>query len=113
MNESTQKKISDTLYDTFINIIKEDDFTTTKVITLTTSLMQAVDKYTELTGSEKKVIVLYVIERFTEDAENNTVKDILTVAKPMLPDIIDAIMNVDKRKIKIRAKKFLDSIMCC
>jgi hypothetical protein len=113
MDKSTQKKISDTLYDTFINIVNEDDFTITKVITLTTSLMQAVDKYTELTGSEKKVIVLYVIERFIEDTNNNTVKDILNTAKPLLPDIIDTIMNVDKRKIKIRAKKLFESIKCC
>ena len=112
-NQSAHKKIADTLYDTFIGVINEDDFNITKVIILVTNLMQAVEKYTELKGSEKKVIVLYVIERFIEATKNNTAKDVLNLAKPMLPELIDTIMNVDKRKIKIRAKKLFDSIRCC
>ena len=110
---STHKKIAYTLYDTFIGVINEDDFNMAKVVIIVTNLMQAVEKYTDLKGGEKKVIVLYVIDRFIEDTTNNTVNDVLNLAKPMLPELINTIMNVDKRKIKIRVKKLFNSNRCC
>lgn len=99
--------ISDELYESVKDLITEE-LNTAKVLGLVTNLMQFVDTYTGLSGEEKKDIVLQVIDRIIVDLPNDNA---LKLARPIIPDIINTIINVDKRKIKIKVKKIWKK--CC
>lgn len=102
--------IADELYDSVKGLLAEE-LNTTKVIGLVTRLMQSVDTYTNVSGKEKKEVILEVIDRIINDLPDGTSKDVLKTARPMIPDIIDTIISVDKRELKIRAKKMWKR--CC
>jgi hypothetical protein len=93
--------------------------------TITNIIMILVDKYLYLTGSEKKIIVLqvintlfkeriqYIIEISSEKKEN------LIMALDEVPMLIDILIAVQKGKYKINRKKiletkksFMDYILC-
>lgn len=115
MSDSTQQNIANELFESAKNLISGDNLTISNVITLATSLMKSVEKYSDLTGADKKSIVIMVIGRVAEELPQGTSKDMFNTAIPVLPDIIDTIISIDKGDIKIKAKKIWVKIrgMCC
>lgn len=109
------RTIANDLYENFKELVT-DDFVMQNVIGLVTDIMKVVDKYDGIKGSEKKEVVLLLIDKIIEDLPNGTAKDVLNTTKPMLPSVIDTIISVDRRKITIKARKCWDRIkdnMCC
>jgi hypothetical protein len=93
--------------------------------TITNIIMVLVDKYLYLTGSEKKIIVLQVIntlfkERIKYIIEISEEKqEKLTMALDKVPMLIDILIAVQKGKYKINRKQiletkksFMDYILC-
>jgi hypothetical protein len=93
--------------------------------TITNIIMVLVDKYLYLTGSEKKIIVLQVIntlfkERIRYIIEISEEKqEKLTMALDKVPMLIDILIAVQKGKYKINRKQiletkksFMDYILC-
>jgi hypothetical protein len=103
------------LYKKIENIInKEDKLTTINIIQVTTYLMQIIETYPKLKGSERKEIILKVLIKY---AKMNLSEEDYEEIKPFIditiPIIIDTIISVDSKEIVIQTKKCLTSCFPC
>jgi hypothetical protein len=85
------------------------------------NLMQIVESVTELRGDKKKQLVIEVMEYFInsqiQDGDEYA-SELRLLVKLTLPELIDTIVNIDRKKIKIKVKKGIKSIKeifdsCC
>ena len=85
----------------------------TNIATVTEILMILADKYSYLTGSEKKMIVLQAIDKFIKTKLEYVIelskckKDDLILALDSVPMIIDLFITIQKGKYKINKKQGL------
>lgn len=85
----------------------------TNIATVTEILMILADKYSYLTGSEKKMIVLQAIDKFIKTKLEYVIelpkckKDDLILALDSVPMIIDLFITIQKGKYKINKKQTL------
>lgn len=110
IEESTtllQSSVS-SLYQNFRKIVStNDDITSDNLIAFTIELMKLVETYPNLTGSQKKNLVLIVIELFVEDEmkPGKSHDDMILFIRQFLPHIIDKLIEVDRKQLFIHAKK--------
>jgi len=102
------KKYVDDLY----NTLSKNYFPITKenIITIVINLMQLVEKYQDLTGEQKRNLVINVVEKFIKDKTDNEKEEVLlTFVGNFLPTLIDILVSVDKKEIVIKLKKTFSS----
>lgn len=77
-------------------------------------LMQVVETYKNIKGDQKKNIVIKVLRMFVKNNctpdESQNINLLIDLA---LPSIIDTIISIDKKKIKIKVGKFLKKFGSC
>ena len=91
-------KLLDTLeelYNYSKAVINTKSISSITLITLTNKLIQIVEKYKELTGNQKKMLVLDTLtkiinENITDDLEK---QELLTLITILLPKIIDTVVS--------------------
>jgi len=112
-------EIVDELYNSIKSLVN-DELDITKLMQITTTLMQVVETYSELKGQEKKGLILQVIDKISEELPEGTAKDVVKTTRPIIPNIIDTVISVDKGELKIKAKRIwkrirekLSKIKCC
>jgi hypothetical protein len=76
-----------------------EGITLENVSSLILILMEEVGKYKKLSGSDKKRLVIKIIENFIEDICPGKDTDIEKVLKQMVPSLIDGIIHVGKLKL--------------
>ena len=76
-----------------------EGITLENVSSLILILMEEVGKYKKLSGSDKKRLVIKIIENFIKDICQGENADIEKVMKQMIPSLIDGIIHVGKLKI--------------
>lgn len=111
------EKYIDLLY----NSLSKSNFLLTQenITVVVINLMQLVDKYTELSGEEKKNIVIHVVKKIIKhEIDKDKIieeeeKLMLTFVDIFLPSIIDTLVSVDKKKIAIKIKKTFSSCFTC
>ena len=117
------------IIDKITTIILKKQYNSDKLLvnigTITNIIMTLVDKYLYLTGSEKKIIVLQVLDKiFKERIQfiieiTNEKKENLITALDKVPMLIDILIAVQKGKYKINNKKIMASkksffdYICC
>ena len=117
------------IIDKITTIILKKQYNSDKLLvnigTITNIIMTLVDKYLYLTGSEKKIIVLQVLDKiFKERIQfiieiTNEKKENLIMALDKVPMLIDILIAVQKGKYKINNKKIMASkksffdYICC
>lgn len=101
------------LYKQLESLTDTSELSPDKLISVTISLMQYVDKYKNLSGPQKKSLVCNVLKQFIEDkVTNDDAKTILLVViNTTLPTVIDSVISIDKKQLKIKATKILRE--CC
>lgn len=106
------KKYVDGLYNT---LSKGDSLVTKEnITTIVINLMQLVEKYPDLTGEQKKKLVIHVVKNFIKDKTDNEEEEVLlTFVDIFLPTLIDTLVSVDKKKIVIKLKKTFSSCFPC
>lgn len=97
-------------------LIDDDALTTVNISKVMLSLMVIVDEYPELSGPEKKEIVLsvlkrYVVEHFEE--EHPEYKELLQIIEKVLPTTIDLMVSIDNKEISIHLKKGFAMVCPC
>tara|TARA_B110000908_G_C10216087_1_gene432887 strand:+ start:1235 stop:1594 length:360 start_codon:yes stop_codon:yes gene_type:complete len=110
-----KKTEADQLYDSLVRLIGNNKITTFTVVTITTNMMQVVERYPKLTGTMKKELVTHVIKRFVYDNLGGEDEDslILFIDK-FLPSVIDMIVSIDKKESVIDIRKgFKSCFPCC
>jgi hypothetical protein len=103
------------LYHSLKVIVGDKNMDTNNIISITTNLMQIIEKYPDLKGEEKKFILIHVIKKFVKDnVDNENQKNVLTFIDLFLPSFIDTVISVDKKEIIIKVKKGIkDCFTCC
>ena len=107
--------IVEQLYDSLADIINGKEIETSDIVSLTINLMKIIETYPNISGKEKKNIVISTLERFVEHNMKGEEKvNVLTFIKVFLPEVIDSLISVDKKAIAIKIKKGLQNcFLCC
>ena len=109
------KQIIEDLYKQIKQIITDNNYTAeyicTNVVVIVGMLMTAVEQYPELTGMEKKAIVIKIFDKLIDDFTDifpdmdDNLKGLVQHAKIMLPSVIDMLVSVGRNHFQIKAKK--------
>ena len=102
------------LYASLSIIMKNNKLNTTNILVITTNLMQIVEKYPKISGSQKKTLVVDVLKMFVgknTDGENKEI--ILLYINTFLPSVIDTLISVDKKEMKIKTRKLFKKCFSC
>lgn len=104
-----------TLYRQLEGLVNGNKVTTTTLLSTTVHLMKCIEKYDDITGEERKKIVIQVITQFISDTmeDSKDKEEILLIVRLALPSFIDNIISVDKGQIIIKTKKYLESVFSC
>lgn len=89
-------KYKQKLYDSLSN----NSMSAENIITTTVTLMQISEQFKTLTGPMKKQLVLDVIKDSIKDNE-----ELVYLVDMILPSLIDTIISVDKKELRIKVKK--------
>lgn len=120
-------QIIDDLYRQIKNMIEEDNYSVeyicTNIIVIVGMLMTAVERYPDLTGIEKKSIVIRVINKLIDEIclkypnLDPALKLLIEQAKIMIPNVIDMLVSISLENFKINVLKIKDKIIkifaCC
>jgi len=82
------------------------------------TLMQLVESITSLKGHDKKNLVIQVMEFLIMEQirDDNEYKEQLSLlVKLTLPELIDTIVSIDRKEVKIKIKKGVKNLLdgCC
>lgn len=119
METDNLKNVIDNLYDEILEVRNGEKLTLSNGVSFCVNLMQLVEKYTNFSGSQKKQIVIDVINKIIEVQVDdvNLEKDLINFSNSVLPNTIDIIVSVDRKKLVIKTKKIFkyiyDKICCC
>jgi hypothetical protein len=104
----------DKLYESLSHIIGDKKVTTINIVLIATNLMQIVEEYPNLHGTEKKSLVIHVLKRFIVDhLDDKKEHSLLLFIDMFLPSVIDTIISVDKKEVAIKFKKGLKACFSC
>ena len=102
------------MYEELKKIVGDGKLTTTNIITTLVSLMQMVDGYADLKGAQKKAVVLeailHLIDETVPDNEKEQFKQLVLLT---LPSVVDNFIKLDRKKLKIKAKKVFNNFLRC
>lgn len=111
------------LYTQIKDIIKENDYTgeyiTRNVTVIVGMLMTAVEQYPDLTGAEKKAIVLHVVDKMIDDLMtlfpdmDPQLLELSKHTKNMLPTVVDILISVGRKHFEINATKYNNFLKRC
>ena len=91
-----------------------NNFSLEKVVDIIPECIQFVEKYTKLSGHEKKDLVVEIIKYLIDSTDAFGNDDIIDpLVKKLVPSIIDNLISVEKNKImmkKIKKKCFKTNI---
>ena len=109
------KQVIEDLYEQIKQIITDNNYSAeyicTNVVVIVGMLMTAVEQYPELTGMEKKAVVIKIFDRLIDDFTDifpdmdDNLKGLVQQAKLMLPSVIDMLVSVGRNHFQIKAKK--------
>jgi len=85
------------------------------ILSIVVTLMQIVDRYPDLKGIEKKLVVIGVLIRYVEEnvEDEKTRGDLIMFINLVLPNVIDTFIAIDRRELKIKTEKCLRKYFCC
>ena len=102
------------LYESICVIAVNKKVTTINIVMIATNLMQIVEKYPKISGTQKKSLVIQVLKKFVIDqSDGDTENALLLFIDTFLPSVIDTIISVDVKDIVINIKKGVKSFFIC
>ena len=105
------------LYTQLRNIVGDQRITYVNIVNILLSLMQIVETYKNVTGEQKKELVLTSLNLFIDKDFNYNVaarKEIKELVKSMLPEVIDMFIKLNNKEVRISIKKsFMRIFKCC
>lgn len=103
----TEKAIQ-TLLEKIKSTLEDSELTPMNISSIVLSLVVAVEEFKDLSGKDKKKVVLDSIEKYILSTipETNEIRSILLdILRDLLPEMIEIIIGVDKGQYRIKAKK--------
>lgn len=103
------------LYEELKKIIGKGNINSSNIVTILISLMQIVEKYQDVSGIQKKAIILKALKLVINDQVTNEeeAKALNLLVEVTLPTVIDTLVSVDKKEIQIKIKKGCSKLLKC
>lgn len=106
-------QIRDKLSNNIIDILNDKNITVSNVSSILIENMKIVEQYRSLTGQDKKKLI---IEGFYDYIDNNIITEneaikSKIIIKNLIPNLIDIIIKIDKKEIKIQ-NKYKKKLFC-
>ena len=100
------------------SILGNEKITATNIVIIATSLMNVVEQYKDLTGSQKKMLIIDTIKRVINENTNDVEERIalMVIVDFTLPPLIDTLISAINGNLKFEKKKIVSSlkkIFCC
>lgn len=99
-----------------ITSIHKENITPSNIVILATELIQLVEKYQNLTGNQKKMLVINIIKKYVneQNGSEDDKKALNLIIDLTLPNIIDNLIKAINGEINFnRAKSFFSKFICC
>lgn len=103
------------LYNEIKDVIKNGELTRSNVVFILLTLMKSVEKFKNITGIQKKAIVLDVLNTFIDEniSDLTEASELKLLVQLTIPSLIDTLVSIDTKEIKIKLKKSCKSILWC
>jgi hypothetical protein len=103
------------LHEELKKIIEKSSINRSNIITIVISLMQIVEKYQDVSGVQKKAIILKSLELVINDqiSDEEEAKALNLLVEVTLPTLIDTVVSIDKKEIQIKIKKGCSKLLQC
>ena len=119
-NESPENILIDTvehLYN-YAKSVHTSKITPSNIIIITTEIIQTVEKYNNLTGVQKKMVVINVIKKlvntqFDTDEDKKAMNIIIDLTLPSIIDNLISAINGDFKFNKEKVNSFFKKLCCC
>ena len=105
------------LYKQLKEILSGAKLNSSNIMPILVNLMQIIEKYPKLKGSQKKQVILATFNMLIDD-QNDNVEDaanLKLLVQMTLPSVIDTIVSIDTKQVQIKVKqagKFIFSLCC-
>lgn len=100
--------------ETLDSILTTKKISTNNIVRIAVHLMKIVESFNELSGLEKKQMVLRVIVNYIEkNVKGDEGEFLILFAESTLPSVIDIIISVDRKDVAIHIKKGLKKLFSC
>lgn len=94
------------LSENITKFLKGDRLNVLNVMFVVTGLMQLAEKYSHLSGPQKKELVLQALQKYLDQNPSHD------ISLPMIPGFIDASVAIDKGEIKIKLPTSCFGLCC-
>lgn len=96
------------------NLIKDDGLNDGNIMRVVTNLMSAVSIYTKLTGSQKKELILNLLDECVRSNVNDEDlrKTLQTMIQNLVPSAIDIIIDISKKVYTFDGKEYSKCFAC-
>ena len=113
--DTTTASTIERLYEEVKRLLHGGKLSPTNVVIIMIDLMQIVDNYPTLKGQQKKLVLLGAINMLIDDQNDNVddASDLKMLVKTTLPSVIDVVVSIDKKQLKIKAKKVWTMLLGC
>jgi hypothetical protein len=103
------------LYTQLKDIVGDATVDRENIVGIALALMQLVEEYPDIKGPQKKDLVLHVLKLFIKDTipDQSEAELVTSVVELTLPTVIDTIVSVDKKELKIKLRKGCRKLLAC
>lgn len=106
-NKNIQELYANMLYDNLKDSVQSVKLTPLNITAIIVSAMQLVEKIPNLSGKDKKNLVLHVLQRYNNDFPSDN-----PISMNMLPSFIDMAVSLDRKEVTIKIDK-QGCLNCC
>jgi hypothetical protein len=112
---SPPRKAITRLYTQLKDIVGDATIDRENIVGIALALMQLVEEYQDVKGPQKKDLVLHVLKLFIKDTipDQSEAEPVTSVVELTLPTVIDTIVSVDKKELKIKLRKGCGKLLAC
>ena len=111
---NNQDKINK-VYEAVDEVLQDKKITISDIIFVAKRAMEIVETFKEITGEQKKSLVLSVLRKYVHETVNNTKRrnEMINVINTVLPGTIDVIILASKGEIDINPAQFSSGLFSC
>ena len=103
------------LYGELKEIVGDRAIDRESVVGIALALMQLVESYEDVKGKQKKELILHVMSLLVSDtvSDKQEAEIVKGVIRLTLPVVIDTIVSVDKKELRVKLRKGFRSLLAC
>jgi len=115
MTRTNNQERINKVYQAVDEVLEDNKITISDIIFVAKRAMEIVETFKDITGEQKKSLVLSVLRKYVHKTVNSTKKrdDMLNVINTVLPGTIDVIILASKGGVDINPAQFSSGLLSC